>query len=142
MSINKSFILLFVLIFSASLSYAQTDAGKISEKVDEKSADVAITAKVEAKEVIFEAVPNPKVEFFGKPERKTEWSSERKNLPEQVQPGVTYRNIGITLKIVSIFADIDRIVDEALGIKPQTETSPREKQAENQNNQTPNKPRR
>jgi hypothetical protein len=97
---------------------------KPAEKVDEKTADVAITARVTAKELKFEVVPNPKVEFFGKPERKTEWSSERKNLPESVQPGVTYRDIGITLKIVSVFADIDRIVDEALGIQPKTENAP------------------
>lgn len=142
MSINKSFLLLFVLIFSSSLSYAQTNTTNNSEKVDEKTADVAITAKVEAKELTFEVVPNSKVEFFGKPERKTEWSSERKNLPETVQPGVTYRDIGITLKIVSVFADIDRIVDEALGSAPQTKNQPKEKQAENQHSQTQVKPRR
>ena len=60
-------------------------------------------------------MPNPKVEFPGTPERKTEWSSERKNLPDSVEPNVIYRDIGITLKIVSVFADIDKIVDDALG---------------------------
>jgi hypothetical protein len=83
-------------------------------------------------------VPNPEVKFTGTPERKTEWSSERKNLPKSVEPGVTYRDIGITLKIVSVFADIDRIVDEALGTKPKTETKPAEKSSQTPENK-PNK---
>lgn len=139
MRVNKIFIFLFALFFSASVCFSQTNN---SEKVDEKTADLAITATVEAKELKFEVVPNSKVEFPGKPERKTEWSSERKNLPESVQPGVTYRNIGITLKIVSVFADIDRIVDEALGAKPnaaaepETKSAPASENKSTQSNQT------
>ena len=121
MNIKKTFLLLSVFLFSATLSYAQTTTA--TEKIDEKNADVAITAKVEAKELKFEAVPTPKVEFPGTPERKTEWSSERKNLPDEVQPNVIYRDIGITLKIVSVFADIEKIVDDALGTTLKTEPS-------------------
>jgi hypothetical protein len=80
--------------------------------------DLSITARVTADSLRFEKVPNPKVEFTGRPRRDTVWQSERENLPEQVQPGVTYRNIGITLRITSVFADIDRIVAEALGEVP------------------------
>ena len=46
-----------------------------------------------------------------------------------VEPGVTYRNIGIQLKITSRFADIERIVAEALGEVPVTEDAPRETSA-------------
>lgn len=80
--------------------------------------DLSITARVTADSLRFEKVPNPKVEFTGKPRRDTVWQSERQNLPQQVQPGVTYRDIGITLRITSVFADIDRIVAEALGEVP------------------------
>lgn len=80
--------------------------------------DLSITARVTADSLRFEKVPNPKVEFTGKPRRETVWQSERQNLPQQVQPGVTYRDIGITLRITSVFADIDRIVAEALGEVP------------------------
>jgi hypothetical protein len=80
--------------------------------------DLSITARVTADSLRFEKVPNPKVEFTGQPRRDTVWKSERENLPEQVQPGVTYRNVGITLRITSVFADIDRIVAEALGELP------------------------
>jgi len=80
--------------------------------------DLAITANVTARELLFEQVPNPRVDFTGHPERETVWDAARQNLPRPVQPGVTYRNIGIQLKITSRFADIDRIVAEALGEVP------------------------
>lgn len=91
---------------------------KATTAEDVANADVSITATVTAKQLTYEIVPDPKVEFPGKPERKTVWESDRRNLPDQVQPGVTYRDIGIKLRIVSRFADIDRIVAEALGEVP------------------------
>jgi hypothetical protein len=93
--------------------------------VPEEDADLVIIANVQAKELRFDVVPNPTVEFPGKPRRETEWSAERTNLPQQVQPGVTYRDIGIRLKIVSRFADIERIVAEALGEIPASDDAPR-----------------
>ncbi len=120
---------LVIAVFSCMLlsvaAYAQEQPAPT--QVEENTADVAITAQVEAKELKFEIVPNPDVKFPGTPAHNTEWSSERKNLPRPVEPGVTYRNIGITLKIVSVFADIDRIVDEALATKPSSEASVPEK---------------
>jgi uncharacterized membrane protein len=89
-----------------------------------ESADVSITANVKARSLVFEAVPNPKVEFFGQPERDTTWEATRENLPNAVEPGVTYRNIGVRLKITSVFRDIDRIVAEALGEVPLTDDDP------------------
>jgi len=80
-----------------------------------ETADVAITARVKARSLKFDVVPNPSVVFFGQPARDTVWEAERENLPTPVQPGVTYRDIGIRLKITSVFTDIDRIVAEALG---------------------------
>ena len=128
----KFLITAFSCLILSVFAYGQEN--QTTEKVDEKTADVAITARVEARELKFEVVPKPEVKFTGMPERKTEWSSERKNLPKSVEPGVTYRDIGITLKIVSIFADIDRIVDEALGTKPLTETKPPEKSSQTPEN--------
>jgi hypothetical protein len=83
-----------------------------------EEADVAITAQVKARSLKFDEVPNPTVEFPGQPQRDTVWEAQRENLPTPVQPGVTYRNIGIRLKITSVFSDIDRIVAEALGEVP------------------------
>jgi hypothetical protein len=91
-----------------------------------KTNDLEITANVTARELRFEVVPDPKVEFTGQPERETVWEAERQNLPRPVQPGVTYRNIGVQLKITSAFADIERIVAEALGEVPATDDAPKE----------------
>jgi hypothetical protein len=88
---------------------------------DAPEADLSITARVTARELRFEKVPNPKVEFTGQPRRETVWEAERENLPDAVQPGVTYRNVGITLRITSVFADIERIVAEALGEIPMSD---------------------
>lgn len=95
-----------------------------SADVPEENADLAITANVTARELRFETVPETRVEFTGQPERRTQWDAARENLPRPVQPGVTYRNIGVRLKIVSVFADIDRIVAEALGEVPVSDELP------------------
>lgn len=108
----------------AAQGQTQTPNQQGARQTSTEDADLAITANVTAKELRFEVVPNPKVEFTGKPERETVWESERDNLPASVQPGVTYRNIGIRLKITSIFPDIDRIVSEALGEVPTTDKLP------------------
>jgi hypothetical protein len=114
---------------------SQKDA---SQEVSPESADISITATVTAKELRFEIVPNPTVEFPGKPSRDTVWDAERDNLPRPVEPGVTYRDIGIRLKIVSRFADIDRIVAEALGEVPVTdEVQPPEQTTPQPNTQPP-----
>lgn len=89
-----------------------------------ENADLAITARVTAGELLFRKVPDPRVGFTGRPRRETVWEAERENLPERVQPGVTYRDIGITLRITSVFADIDRIVAEALGEVPLSDDAP------------------
>jgi hypothetical protein len=85
-----------------------------------ENADISITAHVKARSLKFETVPNPTVKFFGQSARDTVWEAQRENLPTPIEPGVTYRNIGIRLKITSVFRDIDRIVAEALGEVPVT----------------------
>ena len=85
---------------------------------DVEAADVALIANITIREMRFDAVPNPTVEFLGKPKTSNIWHADRYNLPDQIQPGVTYRNVGIRLKITSRLADIDRIVSEALGEIP------------------------
>ena len=102
-----------------------------------KNADISITAHVRARSLKFDVVPNPTVTFFGQPARDTVWEAQRENLPTPVQPGVTYRDIGIRLKITSIFRDIDRIVAEALGEIPVTEDQPVAGQPADKPNATP-----
>lgn len=97
-----------------------------------ESVDLSITGIITARELRFDVVPNPKVEFTGRPNRITVFEAERQNLPRPVQPGVTYRDIGVQLTITSVFADIDRIVAEALGQQPISDDTPR-----NNNNTAP-----
>ncbi len=135
------FFSIFVLQINAQQNKSQTSSQtQTAEEV--KTADIAITANVTAKELKFEVAPNPTVEFPGTPERKTVWEADRQNLPRPVEPGVTYRNIGIQLRITSRFADIERIVSEALGEIPVSENTPTTSQkpaSQNPSNQ-PNAP--
>ena len=54
--------------------------------------DVELTAEVKSRELRFEEVPETKVRFPGYREGETVSETERENLPEEVEEGVTYRN--------------------------------------------------
>lgn len=110
---NRLPAVLLVAISAAGTAVAQEPATR-----PRATPDVAITGSVTARELRFDTVPNVRVEFPGNPERETVWEAERENLPRPVEPGVTYRDVGIRLFIRSVFADIDRIVAEALGEVP------------------------
>jgi hypothetical protein len=99
-------------------NFAEQNSTQQATPEDIANADVLILANVRARELKFETVPNTRVDFPGTQTRRTFWEADRQNLPRPVEPGVTYRNIGIQLRIVSRFADIERIVAEALGEIP------------------------
>ena len=61
--------------------------------------DIELTADVKARELRFEEVPETEVH----PPAQT----ERENLPEEVEPGVTYRNPRVRLRIASALAEGD-----------------------------------
>jgi len=122
--------LLFIISFGMSgKTYAQQTDQPVKKTENQKiedvrDGDVVITANVTARELKYEVVPNPTVEFLVTKQRKNVWEAERINLPQTIELGVTYRNIGIRLRIVSRFADIDRIVAEALGEIPISDEAP------------------
>lgn len=107
-------------------SAAQAQKKESAPEPSPDNADISISGSVRERELHFEIVPNQKVEFSGTHKRNTESKSERNNLPESVQPGVTYRNIEIRFTITSIFSDIERIVSELLGRSsaPEEKTEP------------------
>jgi hypothetical protein len=83
--------------------------------------DVAIFATVRARELRFDQVGPVSVTAIGAVNGRpalTVDRSDRQNLPERVQPYVTYRDIGIRLTITSTLPDIEKILDEALGPPP------------------------
>ena len=69
--------------------------------------DVEISAVVKARELRFEEVPETEARFSGHPERESVRGTERENLPDKVQPGVTYRDPKIRLRIASALVEED-----------------------------------
>ena len=66
-----------------------------------RNPDIAIDASVEMRELRFEKVPDPEVNFRGNTRRNSVWTSRRTNLPDEVQEGVIYRDAAIRLRIAT-----------------------------------------
>lgn len=69
--------------------------------------EIDFTANVRAHKLSFDEVPKPKVRFWGHPERNSVSGTERRNLPEEVRRGVTYRDISVRLRIASELVDTE-----------------------------------
>jgi len=63
--------------------------------------DINFSASVKARELQFKEEPETKVRFWGTPKRNSVSITERKNLPEKVQQGVTYRHVSVRSRIAS-----------------------------------------
>ena len=59
-------------------------------------ADVEIGAAASAKRLRFRTKPDTEVRFGGSPEIESDSHTERENLPEEVEPGVTYRDVKVS----------------------------------------------
>ncbi|HEX9968471.1 MAG TPA: hypothetical protein VGB06_11065 [Solirubrobacterales bacterium] len=62
---------------------------------DDEVADVDVSTSVRARELRFETVPETKLSFDGEPGQRHSSETERENLPEEVEPGETYRDVGL-----------------------------------------------
>ncbi|MFD0772875.1 hypothetical protein ACFQZ2_02940 [Streptomonospora algeriensis] len=71
-----------------------------------------ISAAVKAEELTFSEVPEVTVDFPGDAEQEAASGSDRTNLPEEVEPGVTYRDIRVDYRIASRLTDADRLDEE------------------------------
>jgi hypothetical protein len=58
-------------------------------------ADVEIGATVKAKKLRFDKVPETEVSFPGSDDERSGSHTERENLPDKVEPGVTYRDVKV-----------------------------------------------
>ena len=67
--------------------------------------DIALEAEVTMRELRFEKVPDPEVNFRGNTRRNSVWTSRRINLPDEVQENVVYRDAGIRLRIATEIAE-------------------------------------
>jgi hypothetical protein len=70
--------------------------------------DVEIGAVVRAKRLRFERVPDVEVGFTGDQPREQVSGSERENLPDEVEPGVTYRDVRVRWRAAARIDPDDR----------------------------------
>jgi hypothetical protein len=69
--------------------------------------DVEITAAIRAEEVRFECKPEVHVVGYADAPAVAESVSERENLPDELEPGVTYRNFAICWRAAARLEDPD-----------------------------------
>ena len=68
---------------------------ELGELSIDEIADIDISTSVRADELRFGRVPKTRVWFEGEPAERSSSETERDNLPDEVEPGVTYRDIGV-----------------------------------------------
>jgi hypothetical protein len=61
----------------------------------EREPDLEMSASGRADEVRFECKPEVRVRAYSNVPASAESGSERDNLPDEMQPGVTYRNVSV-----------------------------------------------
>jgi len=71
-----------------------------SARADSAAADVVIVATVHADEVRFDREPTARLRVAGCPEGAGLRVLERRNLPDRIQPGVTYRDVQLSVRIL------------------------------------------
>ena len=74
--------------------------------------DIEILANVKTRELRFEERPETEVRFSGNSRRESVSGTERENLPRTVEPGVTYRDSKVRLRIASAIVEGDWETDD------------------------------
>jgi hypothetical protein len=69
--------------------------------------DVEIAARARADEVRFACKPEVRVRAYADAPASAESVSERENLPDEVQPGVTYRDVSVRWRLAARLDDPD-----------------------------------
>jgi hypothetical protein len=73
----------------------------------ERVPDVEIAAAVRATEVRFECKPEIRISAHADSPATAESVSERENLPDEVEPGVTYRNFAVRWRLTARLSDTE-----------------------------------
>ena len=69
--------------------------------------DVEITATVRAQELRFECAPRVSVRVHANSPASAGSVSERENLPDEVEPGIVYRDVEVAWRVWARLADPD-----------------------------------
>jgi hypothetical protein len=75
--------------------------------VTHREPDVEIAAAVRADEMRFECKPEVDVVAYADSPASAESVSERENLPDELEPGVTYRNFAVRWRVAAHLSDPD-----------------------------------
>jgi len=75
--------------------------------VTEREPDVEIAAAARADEVRFECTPRVDIVAYANAPASAEHESERENLPDEVEAGVTYRDVEVRWRVAVRLRDPD-----------------------------------
>jgi hypothetical protein len=75
--------------------------------VIDREPDVEIAARVRADELRFECKPEVEVTAYADSPAEAESGSERENLPDELEPGVTYRDFEVRWRVAARLKDPD-----------------------------------
>ena len=73
--------------------------------------DVEISAAARAKEIRFECKPEVDVRAYADSPASAESASERENLPDELSPSITYRNVAIRGRLAARLEDLPEGAD-------------------------------
>jgi hypothetical protein len=73
----------------------------------DREPDVEIAAAARADEVRFECKPDVRVRAYANAPATAESVSERDNLPDEIEPGITYRNVSVRWRLAARLDDPD-----------------------------------
>lgn len=73
----------------------------------QREPDVEIAVAVRADEVRFDDKPQVRIGACANAPASVEHVSERENLPDEVEPGVTYRNVAVRWRLAARLQDPD-----------------------------------
>ena len=67
--------------------------------------DIEFVATVKSRRLRFGGPPDAEVSVFGSPGVESAVDTERRNLPDEIEPGVTYRDSWVRLRIAGRLPD-------------------------------------
>jgi hypothetical protein len=73
----------------------------------DREPDLEIAAAARADEVRFECKPEVRVRAYANAPATAESVSERDNLPDAIEPGITYRNVSVRWRLAARLDDPD-----------------------------------
>jgi hypothetical protein len=75
--------------------------------VTDREPDLEIAAAVRADELRFECIPQVDVVAYADSPASAAQESERENLPDELEPGVTYRDLAVRWRVALRLSDSD-----------------------------------